>query len=149
MAASAARKAEIAKLTASWKDSKTSKDWIGAKEIRATLDAAVAADEAAETEERVKAEGNLPVETRADIERARDALIQSNLHRSCLKYVEESYRRESDRKGEADKYDEAAFLNKAADAAAELATWAEEWFPDATNDVWGGLAEVAQIVSGV
>ena len=55
--------------------------------------------------------------------------------------MEDVYRRQSDRAGEADKYDEAAFLNKAADAAAELATWAEEWFPDESDSAWGELAK--------
>jgi len=141
---SAGRKAEMAGMTAAWKAAKQEKDWTGAKEIRITLDAAIAADAQAEAE--AKAGVTSPYETKSDVERARDALITSSMHRSCLKYLEDAYRRESDRLGEADKYDLATSLDEAADAASELATWAEEWFPDQYSPDWGELALESQVM---
>ena len=80
---SATRKAEIARLTSEWKAAKEAKNWIGAKDIRTTMDAAVAADTQAESE--AKAGVTSPYETKSDVERARDSLIASSVHRSCLK----------------------------------------------------------------
>ena len=131
-----------AELTDKWQAAKTAKDWPAAKAAKAALDAAIAAtaDVPQVRNDQVAFE---------DWEVARQRVLEEGTYKRtyleasnplpAIAHLAGAYRREADRRGEADDYD-------AAEAFSQAATYAKEWekaspLPSSYDaGTWGVLA---------